>query len=168
MKFFTVLFIFANFMVYDSPTLVEIRNLYEQASSDKAVNLKLNTILAYVKKDNSVLEGYRGAGIMIEANHVFNPLTKLSRFRKGKGIIERAILSDPNNIELRYIRLTIQTNIPKFLGYHDEIKTDKGFIIKKMPMVKDLDLTNRMADYLSSSKICTVEEIKQLQQWKSK
>jgi len=168
MKILTVLFIFVHFMVSDSPTLIEIRNLYEEASNNKAVNLKLNALLGGAKKDNSVLEGYRGAGIMIEANHVFNPLTKLSRFRKGKAIIEGAIVRDPNSIELRYIRLTIQTNIPKFLGYHEEIKNDKEFIIKKMPIVKDVDLANRMADYLSSSKICTVEELKQVQQWKSK
>jgi len=168
MKFLAVLFIVVNFMVTDSITLVEIRNLYEQASNNKAVNLKLNGMLGGVKRDNSVLECYRGAGIMIEANHVFNPLTKLSRFRKGKAIIENAILSDPNGIELRYIRLTIQTNIPRFLGYHEEIKNDKEFIIKKMPIVKDPDLANRMADYLSSSKICTVDELKQIQQWKTK
>ncbi len=152
----------------NSLNLVEIRNLYEIAAANKEANTKLIQLLATVKTDNAVLMGYKGAAIMMEANHVFNPITKLSRFKKGKQLIESAIKSDATNPELRYIRLTIQTNVPGFLGYSNAIDADKKMIIHQLSELRDNDLRNRMVNYLSFAKICTTEELRKLNIWKNK
>ena len=34
----------------------------------------------------------------------------------------------PNNLEIRFIRLSVQRNAPRFLGYYDNLKTDEEFI----------------------------------------
>lgn len=160
-----LIFLISNF---NTPNLIEIRNLYEIAADNKEANTRLIKLLAGIKTDNAVLTGYKGAGVMMEANHVFNPITKLSRFKRGKLILENAIKSDASNAELRYIRLTIQTNVPGFLGYSNAIDADKKMIIHQLSELKDNDLRNRMVNYLSFAKICTTEELRKINVWKNK
>ena len=45
-------------------------------------------------------------------------------------MIERVIAKYPDDIELRFLRLTIQNNAPSFLNYSDNTKEDKDKIIK--------------------------------------
>ena len=148
--------------------VIEIRNLYEIAAENKEASTKLGKMLAMVKDDDALLLGYKGASIMLEANHVFNPITKLNRFNKGKLFIEKAIKMDVANSELRYIRLTIQTNIPGFLGYSKSIEQDKMLLISQLEKLKDRDLRHRIVNYLSIAKICTTEELRKINVWKNK
>lgn len=148
--------------------LIEVRNLYEVAANNKTANTKLIKLLADVKIDNALLTGYKGAAIMMEANHVFNPITKLSRFKKGKQLLEYAIKLDGTNVELRYIRLTIQTNVPSILGYSNAIEIDKKVIMNELELLKDKDLRNRMISYLTQAKVCNSEELRKIKVWKNK
>jgi hypothetical protein len=74
---------------------------------------------------------YLGAFQAIWAKHVWNPLEKLGTFNKGKENIEKAINLSDSDVEIRTIRLSIQINAPKFLGYSNNIDEDKQFIIAK-------------------------------------
>ncbi|MBC7616548.1 MAG: hypothetical protein H7202_10835 [Pedobacter sp.] len=148
--------------------VIEVRNLYEVAANSKSANVKLINLLASVKIDNALLTGYKGAAIMMEANHVFNPITKFSRFKKGKQLIEYAIKLDLANVELRYIRLTIQTNVPSILGYSSAIEIDKKIIINHLELLKDKDLRKRMISYLLSANVCNSEELRKINVWKNK
>ena len=148
--------------------LIKIRDLYQRAALNEAAHIKLNKLIETTEVNGALLVGYKGAGIMIGANYVFNPISKLSRFNKGKKLIEQAIEKEPKNLELRYLRLTLQTNLPKFLGYSNSINKDKGYIISQLEVTKDLDLRNRILAYLVSSKICTAEELKIVTTWKNK
>ena len=79
---------------------------------------------------------YLGALQTIWANHTLNPLSKLSTFKKGKKNIEAAIKKEPNNAESRFIRLSVQKNAPKFLGYQSNIKEDVEFIKNNRSQIK--------------------------------
>ncbi len=81
--------------------------------------------------DNTLL-GYRGLFKATYAQYVLMPTGKLSQFKKGKADLELAIKNEPNNIELRHIRLMIQANAPSFLGYNKEIDQDYNLIIKSL------------------------------------
>lgn len=146
---------------------IKIRNLYEQAAINEDAQLKLNMLLLS-KVENPVLNGYKGANLMISAKYIFNPIKKLSRFNKGKVQMERAIESEPKNLELRYLRFTIQTNLPNFLGYSGNIIKDKEFLVSRLAAVTDVDLRNRIVAYLISSKRCSDSELKEVMVWKNK
>ncbi|RZL38292.1 MAG: hypothetical protein EOO96_03245 [Pedobacter sp.] len=156
------------FVVYNDLKMNELRDLYEQAPTSETANLKLNKFLETKQSDDALINGYKGAGTMILANHVFNPISKLSKFNKGKKLIEQAIKADPNGIELRYLRFTIQTNLPGFLGYKSNIKSDKVFLINGLANLSDIDLKNRIVDYLIKSGVCTDDELKKVSLWKNK
>jgi hypothetical protein len=149
-------------------SLIEIRNLYAKSASSKASNGKLLRLLEGADKGSALMEGYRGAALMIEASHLLSPLSKWNRFKIGKGLIEHAVKAEPDNVETRYIRLTIQTNLPAFLGYSSHVKTDKNLIMAQLPKLDDKDLAARIRDYLLSADICSDQEIKKIQTWKNR
>lgn len=104
-----------------------IRNNYDKAVKDEKVCKTLIDELSKIS-GSSIFQGYLGAFETIWANHAIMPTAKISTFNKGKKNIEAAINADPNNIELRYIRLSIQKNCPSFLGYNNNIEADRIFI----------------------------------------
>ncbi len=104
-----------------------IRQNYEQAVKNEKL---CKTLIAQLSKEtgNAVFLGYLGALQTIWANHTSSPIAKLNTFNKGKKNIEQALKMAPNNIELHFIRLSIQVNCPDFLQYSSHINEDKKFI----------------------------------------
>jgi len=120
-----------------SSTLVDIsylRTLYSLGANSEA---KAELLISKTENNtNSIMMGYNGAGKILMAKHYYNPISKLSSFNEGKEILEKAIQGDLYNPELRYLRLTIQTNVPSFLGYSSNINEDKLYLTKKIKIYK--------------------------------
>jgi len=71
------------------------------------------------KYDNvPIYNAYLGAYETIWANHAINPISKLSTFKKGKLKLDSAIKADPKRVEIKFLRYSVQSNAPKFLGYY--------------------------------------------------
>ncbi|MBX2967581.1 MAG: hypothetical protein KF845_15675 [Cyclobacteriaceae bacterium] len=104
-----------------------IRENYDKAVSDK--NL-CKTMIEELKpkQNNTVYLAYLGGLQTIWANHTINPISKLNTFNEGKKNIEKAVNDEPNNIEIRFVRLSVQKNTPSFLGYNHQIKEDEHFL----------------------------------------
>ncbi|WP_246361554.1 hypothetical protein [Moheibacter lacus] len=85
-----------------------------------------------LSKEKSVIAlAYLGAYQTSWANHVFNPLSKLATFKKGKNNIELANSKEPENVEISYIRFSVQKNSPSFLGFNNNLKEDRDFLKNK-------------------------------------
>lgn len=107
--------------------MFEIRSNYPKALNDKQICNDMITILSK-ENLNTIEKGYYGAYLVIWANHTWNPIDKLNTFKKGKIELENAIKQDSKNVELRFLRLSIQANVPKILNYDQNIKSDLIFI----------------------------------------
>ncbi len=127
MLFLTVLLM--NFS-FNNSDLNEVRSSYSKAVLDKKLCEKMIEELELSKQKSAIALAYLGAYQTIWANHVFNPLSKLATFKKGKNNIELAISKEPENVEIRYIRFSVQKNAPSFLGYNSHLKEDKDFLVK--------------------------------------
>lgn len=108
--------------------LETVRQKYPLAATDKSVCLQMIDLLEHHSGKNSTHLAYLGAFQAIWAEHTWNPSQKLRTFNKGKGNIEKAVKADPDNVEIRFVRYTIQSKSPKFLGYNSDIETDKAFV----------------------------------------
>lgn len=106
----------------------KIRVQYQAAVTDENTCLVLIEKLRKEKEINNLELAYLGALETIWAKYVNNPFSKLSTFKKGKGKIEAAVKKAPNNLEIRYLRLSVQKNAPSFLGYKSNINEDTEFI----------------------------------------
>lgn len=144
-------------------SLINLRKLYYQAAVSKTAASNLSVAVKDFNQNSSpVLYCYKGAAYMMEAKYAFNPITKLSRFHKGKSAIEWAIAKDPEQAEMRFIRFSMQTNLPSFLGYDDHIESDKLKLISSLAKINDEELKENIRVYLITSKKCTKEELKKL------
>ena len=134
---------------YSQLSLTEVRNAYEKAvyNEQTAIDLLANLITS----NNPTFIGYKGAVTIVMAKHVISPYKKLNYFKTGKDVLEKAIQKEPLNVELRFIRFSIQCNAPKFLDYHSNIYADKVLLLKEVKAIKDVDLKKRITKFLLHS-----------------
>jgi len=116
------------FQLY-SQDLEQIRTEYPFAENSEQITQRLNEAIASLPADNMILMGYKGALKTLQAKFARKVRDKKKFFKEGVGLIEEAIGTNPENIELRYIRLTVQENAPRIVGYSGDIEEDKNFII---------------------------------------
>lgn len=130
--------------------LIELRNMFYQSTENGTAAEHFFNQLQEVNEDSSAIKiGFKGMSYLLQAKHVMNPFTKFSYFNEGTGLIDASIAKDSTNIELRFFRLSVQENAPRFLGYYEEIETDKTMIQNKLPEEQDLDLKNKITNYLN-------------------
>ena len=115
-----------------------------------------------VAKQDAVLMAYKGTARATSAECVFSPFTKLSRFKEGKALIEQAVEADPSNIEVRFLRLSVQLSAPAFLDYNSEIQTDRLQVVEGLKSnpncLQDKDFTMKVIDYLIQKSNPTTDE----------
>jgi hypothetical protein len=144
------LLLFCSSLVYAKvPAIKDVRiMLHNATSNEEACNKLISLLLPFNETNNPLLLGYKGGATMLMAKHVFNPFSKLSYFKKGKVMLESAIKADRNNVELRFLRYTIQTNVPGFLNYNSDKNLDRNFITQSLPKIKDQELQKIISAYL--------------------
>lgn len=152
-----------------TPGIAEVRQLYARSVSDEKSCVELIARLESFNENNHPLyAGYRAAATMVMAKHVFNPFSKFSYFKKGRNLLEKAISKSKGDIELRFLRFSIQTHLPGFLDYNDDIGIDKAFIMKGFPALADLALRQNIASFLKNSDEVTAAEKKWIASYAAK
>lgn len=101
---------------------------------------------------SALLLGYSGALRMAKGKHAFDPISKMIHFGAGKDLLEEAIAQDPTNVELRFLRLTIQVNVPRFMNYSDDREADLAIVEGKLPDVKDPVIHERIERFIAKNK----------------
>lgn len=145
------------------PPLSEIRALYENSVANESACNKLIQILSpYDESNYPLYAGYKASAIMMMANHVINPFSKFSYFKKGKKILENAIKADGKNIELIFLRFNIQTHLPSFLGYDESIKSDRVFLENSFLKIEDEQLKQFLIPYLKNSDYINSDKKRQM------
>ena len=149
-------------------TMVELRSFQEKALIDEVYAFELYERLTSETKKSELKNGYLGVLEAMLAEHTFNPYKKLTYFNSGKKKLETAISMDSLNVELRYLRLGMQLNVPGFLGYNSSIEKDKTFIVANLFEQKTQlgKLYTKIIDFLIASEMCTDEEKIQLKEIK--
>jgi hypothetical protein len=80
------------------------------------------------EKSTPLMKAYHGASLAMLADFGFNISKKMDQFNTGKTLIAEAIAEDPNNVEIRLIRFSIQHEAPGFLGYDCCIEEDLALL----------------------------------------
>jgi hypothetical protein len=160
MKNLIVLFLFFHSAIFAGDIqLNDVRLLFQKAATDKAACKKLIADLnQYNETDSTTFAAYKACATMMMANHCFNPFSKLSYFNDGRFLLEKCITHQSENIEVRYLRFTIQSSSPDFLGYNKSIHMDKNFLLNHYSTIKDQQLKNMIGSFLLSSEHLTTAE----------
>lgn len=148
--------------------IMQVRQMYFEGWEGQCGATELFGLLSKTEINQDViLLAYKGAELSTLANCKWNPYSKFSIFNDGKKLLEQAISQSPESIEARFLRFTIQTNIPSILNY-DNIDIDKTFLLKSLnlPFTKDSDqdLMNRIIKYMFETGNISEEENIKLKQ----
>ena len=124
-----------------------LRLLYRDATQSEEKAQAFYTPLADVSKsDKPVLVAYKGAALALLAR--YEKLTARGpKVKEAVPWIEQAVNDDPNNPEIRLIRLSVQEHLPKFLKYNSNIEDDRQFIQQTLPSINDTGLSAMINGY---------------------
>lgn len=122
---------------------------------------KVNGQLSMLQEANlAEKEAFEGALLMKKAELAKGPAEKLSLFKSGHEKLERAISSDTTNVEFRFLRLMIQENAPKILGYHHEMDQDSLYVITHIEELSPV-VQEAIINYSQRSKVLKAEDLEE-------
>jgi hypothetical protein len=158
MKLIAIYLIFITFGL-QSISLEAVRSDFRTAAKDNAKVSQFNNALKHINENDMVeLIAYKGAGITLKSRLSKKIKDKRAFFIKGVNLIELAIDKEPDNIELRFIRLGIQENTPKLLKYKTNITEDKSFILANYNAIRSESLKKHIKFFVQQSDVFNTEE----------
>ncbi len=139
--------------------VADVRLEYKKAAQSKEKTMALFSQLENISKhDEIVLVAYKGAVTTLKSRYQNGFKNKKTTFKEGVSLINFAIEKQPNNIEIRFVRMSVQQNVPKFLGYNFNLEEDKKFIFSRLDKVKSPELQSYIKEYILHSNHFTEEE----------
>lgn len=150
------------------PTLAsvdQLRELYWRATDDFAIKFFYQRATMETGKD-AVTLAYLGVATAMQAQVTSSIPDKIKYFNDGKSKIEEAVSKDPTNMEVRFLRFSIQSEVPAILGYNNQVDEDFNLILKNLQggqFVPSRTFCIRMKNFMLNSDAIKNDQKKQLQ-----
>lgn len=113
-------------------SLAELRTEYLTALSNYLNAPKVYESFLQVENPNGKILAYQGALEAIMTKTTWNIFKKMSYLNMSESSFQKAIEIAPGDIEIRFMRLAVQFEIPEYLGFSKDMESDKDFILKNM------------------------------------
>lgn len=161
----TIIILFGAFGQSNATDIGQLRKDYITAISDSDKADELYKKLSSVKNPDALTLAYLGSVEAILGKHAWNPVDKLSYLKQGFTTINRAVAKDPNQLEVRFLRFSLQYFVPSFLGYSKNLISDKNKIVsilKTHPsddIKVDGEILKNMVNFMIDSKKCNAQEV---------
>lgn len=124
-----LLIIFSKF-IWANNDVETLRKIFLSATNDAH---KAKALYLYFDKKetiNSPVElAYKGATTALMAKFTMGPFTKLKYVNNGLEILNNAVKNDSENYEIRYLRFSVERNLPSILNSSKNIEQDVAFIL---------------------------------------
>ena len=75
---------------------------------------------------------YRAALEAIMTKTTWNLFKKINYLNKSETSFNKAIEMAPDDVEIRFMRMAVQYEIPEYLGYSEDMEEDRKFIVKNI------------------------------------
>lgn len=128
LRFLLLVFSIMPFMLGSSSSdIAKARELYRKAAHDEKSAISLQSLGAKYPSDPLFL-GYEGTAIAIRASFASVPWKKYNLLKDGLSKINQAVTLQTKNIELRTLRLSVESQIPSFVPFEDHQSEDIQFV----------------------------------------
>ena len=108
--------------------ITALRHHYKQAATDETAGEKFYQLMASYDQRDPVVLGYKGASEAIKARDA-SLLEKLRYVQAAAHTFEQAVALNPKNAEIRYLRFSVETNLPSFLGLSTHVDEDRHMLL---------------------------------------
>ena len=157
-------------MAYD---IEKIRINYIKAVNDSKKSEKFYKELSVIAKPDALILAYLGSAQAIRAKHAWNPVNKMSYLKQGSKTLDAAVNTAPNNLEVRFLRFSLEHFLPPFLGYSKHLETDKDKILELLEhknmaaIIKgNTKILKNIINFMIESKRCSPTEVDTLNKLK--
>lgn len=148
------------------PNMPAIRKQLVRAIDSKQTTDSLYESLGLIPQRAGVINAYRGTLEALKAKHAWNPYYKIKYLNNAENTFKQAVAQDPHNIEIRFMRFSVEHNVPGFLGYTKNLTADKLEMIRQVELknygTADKDLVVALIKFVLESKQCTSTEYNSL------
>ncbi|RCH55612.1 hypothetical protein DJ568_06890 [Mucilaginibacter hurinus] len=150
-----------NAVANDVDPVVIRQHLITALKSSKTTDSLFNRLDA-IKNKTGLVTGYIATLQALKAIHAWNPYNKIKHLNRSEKSYRAAVAADPTNIEVRFMRFSVEHNVPGFLGYNKNLANDRQEIItqlkKKNYAHNDHAFVSTVVKFLLESKRCTPAE----------
>lgn len=161
-------FFFMNaFLAFSSDHSIEdVRKKYQLAVYDSKIANVLSEKLNKIEKPDPLTLAYKGSTQALKAKHAWNPYTKLEYMNSFDAIINEAVRLNSEDVEIRFLRYSVQLNTPKYLGLSKNLSEDRSkivsLILQKKFKDKDKKLISEIYQFMLKSNVLSNAEREQL------
>jgi hypothetical protein len=145
-------FISVSFIHVDE--ILELRTSFQKALTSSKSATDLNTLTA--KQETAIKKAYHGVSYTLLGKHATNPIKKLEYLKKGLPILNQAVQDKPLDVEIRFLRFSVEENVPSFVQIERHVSTDKYFLVNNLK--PSHTYYEFIKNYLKQSKSLTVLE----------
>lgn len=150
-------FITAVTLFFQSGDLESLRNAYSKANISNEGAKNFIDLADKNSSSDPLVKGYKAAAEILEAKVTTEKNKRKSFVKSGATDLESIIKANPNNVELRLIRMSVQENIPKIVGYSKNLKEDKTYILNNYSK-QNSSLKTYIRKFAMQSKTMTATE----------
>jgi len=137
-KIFLIFFCLIYTLLVQANGSIELaRKEFKKAVYSAKVNNEVYQVLVSDKKQDPLTQAYVAYFTALKARHVVNPYEKMRFVRSFDQAIKKAVALAPDNLEIRFLRFSVQEQLPTFLGYSKEIEVDKKMILQQIQLQRE-------------------------------
>ncbi|RAK66087.1 hypothetical protein [Hymenobacter edaphi] len=148
--------------------LPALRRHYRQAAHDEAASRHFHQLMSQYTADNALVLAYKAAAEAILAKHTGGLFDKLDRVKTAGRLFDHAVSLDPKHPEIRFLRFSIESNLPSFLGASKHVQEDKGLLVQTLLAHPrsglDAEAFQAVRDYLVQGKHLSDEQAHRVRQ----
>ncbi len=146
---------------------VDVKTMFNKAVNDEGKTIEL---LTFLNKQNpgptDVNYAYLGAAETLMGKHAMNPIKKLSWLEKGLTKLNQSVSYQSNNPIPRYLRISVESQIPSFLNKSIHLNEDKKVLLEQLKLLavkKDCPALHDIGKSVLSLKVYNISETALLQ-----
>lgn len=106
-----------------------LRDQYVKALKNHNLAKEVHEEFRKLNDPSAKILAYRGALEAILTRTTWNFFKKLDYLRDSEKTFDMAVAKAPQSVEVRFMRMAVQYEIPRYLGFSSDLDTDKNFIL---------------------------------------
>ncbi|MDB5012400.1 MAG: hypothetical protein JWQ25_602 [Daejeonella sp.] len=151
-----------------SNEIAEIKKALIKAIGSSRTTDSLYVKLQSRKGDNPMMTACIGIIEALKAKHAWNPYNKMKYVAMANNTMKEAVEASSQNMEIRFMRFSIQHYTPAFLGYSKNLEEDRKALVnhyRNKTLGNDPLLIKSIAKFIIDSKRCTPAEVSVLKKF---
>lgn len=125
-----------------------VRVSFYRATLDPELSIGLSEQLDAQTSTTPLEQAYLGASRAVMIKTTWNLWYKYKWLDQASATLNQAVNDDPNNVEIRFLRYSVEWHVPAYLGYSDHLTEDRSMIMGNLESFMSSDYNPEIKAYI--------------------